>query len=186
MKKPDVLYVKLMQTDFAAPFWGSAHSRSPEFFNPTPLQEHGVKAGFVSQEKLSVAEFQSIFPLKCVLGAGENELGCVLCRAFLSTAIIEDPSRQSRARKVQQNERSVLAVLYKIIVSPLDALYCVFTAFFFFCFSLFPCLSVLTFASLIPFVGVSIYASFSLMSPLSDSCDEPVNCTEIENQFSFV
>lgn len=66
-----------------------------------PVQEHGVKAGFVSQEKLSVAEFQSILPLKCVQGAGENELECALCLAFLSTAIIDDPPRQSQARKLQ-------------------------------------------------------------------------------------
>lgn len=51
----------------------------------------------------------------------ENELEAVLCLAFLSTAITEDPQR--RSEELKQTERSVLAVLREIIVSPLDPFY---------------------------------------------------------------
>lgn len=113
-------------------------------------------------EKLSVLEFQSILPLKCVLGAAENELEPVQCLAFLSMAITEDPQR--RSEKLKQTERSVLAVLCGIIVSPLDPFY--FYCSLFFClFSL--ALPVLTFCLSLIFYSPHcffLHAYFSIFS----------------------
>lgn len=83
----------------------------------------------MSQKSFLYSSFNPFYPLKCVLGAGENELESVQRLAFLSMAITEDPQR--RSEKLKQSERSVLAVLCEIIVSPFDPFY--FYCYPFFC-----------------------------------------------------
>lgn len=123
----------------------------------------------MSQKSFLCSSFNPFYSLKCVLGAGENELEPVQCLAFLSVAITEDPQR--RSEKLKQAERSVLAVLCKIIVSPLDP-------FYFYCFPFLllvfpsprPCLPLLS--SLIfypPLVCLSPCLSFHLLSHLLPS-----------------
>lgn len=96
----------------------------------------------MSQKSFLCSSFNPFYPLKCVLGAGENELESVQCLAFLSTAITEDPQRLSK--KLKQTKRSVLAVLCEIIVSPLDPSYYFFAFCSLACFPLpFKCLPLL-------------------------------------------
>lgn len=88
----------------------------------------------LKQESFLCLSFNPFYSLKCVQGAGENELVPAPCLAFLS--ITEDPQR--RSEKLKQTEVRLLAVLCKIIVSPLDPLY-FFIAFPYFACFLLPC-----------------------------------------------
>lgn len=65
--------------------------------------------------------FNPFYPLKCALGAEENELESVQCLSFPSAAITNNLHRRSEQQK--RTKRSVLAVFSKIIVSPLDPFY---------------------------------------------------------------
>lgn len=108
----------------------------------------------VPQKSFLCPSFNPFYLLKCVLGAGENELESVQFLAFLSMAITEDPQRQSR--KVKQTKRSVLAVLYEIIVPPLHP-------FYFYCFAFcFLAVSMHTFTCLLS----SQLPSLHFLSPL--------------------
>lgn len=80
-----------------------------------PQSRHTV----LKQKSFLCLSFNPFYSLKCVQGAGENELVPAPCLAFLS--ITEDPQR--RSEKLKQTEVRLLAVLCKIIVSPLDPLY---------------------------------------------------------------
>lgn len=75
-------------------------------------QEHGVKAVSVSQKSFFMLKSQSILPSKVCPGSSRKWVRVCAMPCFLSEAITEDPQRRS--------ERSVLAVLCEIIVSPLD------------------------------------------------------------------
>lgn len=110
----------------------------------------------MSQKSFLRSSFNPFYPLKCVLGAGENELESVQRRAFLSTAIREDPQR--RSEKLKQAERSVLAVLCKIIVSPL--ILSIFIAFCSFACFPSPCPCLPLFSS--PFFLILFTVSFSV------------------------
>lgn len=119
----------------------------------------------MSQKSFLCLSFNPFYPLKCVLGAGENELKSVQFLAFLSMAITEDPQR--RSEKLKQTKRSVLAVLCEIIVSPLDPFY--FYCFAFFC-SRSLAVSIVTFAYPFYFL-LSFYSlyprQFSSLIPIS-------------------
>lgn len=156
----------------------------------------------MSQKSFLCPSSNPFYSLKCVLGAGENELESVQCLAFLSMAITEDPQR--RSEKLKRTKRSVLAVLCKIIVSPLDP-------FYFYCFQCFclffplPCLCLPLLSCLIFFVLiVSLYVplfnplfclppSSHLISSLlccfyfdlSDELGKWYNVGKMGNKFSF-
>lgn len=120
----------------------------------------------MSQKSFLCPSSNPFYSLKCVLGTGENELESVQCLAFLSMAITEDPQR--RSEKLKRTKRSVLAVLCKIIVSPLDP-------FYFYCFQCFclffplPCLCLPLLSCLIFFRPYCFSLCASFQSPLLPS-----------------
>lgn len=59
--------------------------------------------GSVSQKSFLWPGLNPFYPLKCVLGAGENESESVRCLAFLSLAITEHPQRRSKKRETRMN-----------------------------------------------------------------------------------
>lgn len=59
----------------------------------------------MSRKSFLCSSFNPFYPLKCVLGAGENELQAVKCLAFLSMAITEDPQRWSMKLKTNREVR---------------------------------------------------------------------------------
>lgn len=107
-------------------------------------QERGVKAVLCLRKAFCARVSIHFSLLKCVQGAGENELESVQCPAFLRAAITGDPQRQKE--KFKQTKRPVLAALHHITVAPFDPFD--FYAFLLF-FLLFCALLVLTFAYLL-------------------------------------
>lgn len=139
------LHVKLVRREFVGPLCS---------LTTTDQTRNMV----LKQKSFLCSSFNPFYALKCVLGAGENELESVQCPAILREAITEDPQRQSK--KLKQTERSVLC---EIIVSPLDPFYFYCFCCYFACFPsprlCLPLLSSLSFYSLYRF---SVYFSHLL------------------------
>lgn len=157
------LHVKLVQREFVGPLCS---------LSTTDQTRNMV----LKQKSFLCSSFNPFYALKCVLGAGENELESVQCPAILSEAITEDPQRHGK--KLKQTERSVLC---EIVSPPLDPFY-----FYCFCgyFACFPsprlCLPLLSSLSFYSLYHLSI---FSISSPIF--CHPPLFSSDLESPARF-
>lgn len=142
-------------------------------------QEHGVKAVLCLRKAFCARVSIHFSLLKCVQGAGENELESVQCPAFLRAAITGDPQRQKE--KFKQTKRPVLAALRRITVAPFDPFD--FYSFLLF-FLLFLCLVCAYFRLSFPSFHFILSAYFSIYSLIF--CNPVLSSSHLQSTASIL